>query len=150
MKTVLAILFTTFLLHGCAKSLEGDVYSREEAQKTMNFRWGTIESTRPVVIEGDRSEKGQLAGAIIGGMAGHGATNSSTQGLATAVGAVAGAIAGTMAEEKMSRTQGLEITLQMDDGQNLVIVQEVKSVDEFAAGQHVKVISGNGKLRIAK
>ena len=126
------------------------MYSREEAQKTMNFRWGTIESTRPVVIEGDRSEKGQLAGAIIGGMAGHGATNSSTQGLATAVGAVAGAIAGTMAEEKMSRTQGLEITLQMDDGQNLVIVQEVKSVDEFAAGQHVKVISGNGKLRIAK
>ena len=150
MKTFLGILFASFLLHGCASSLEGDVYSRAEAQKTMNFKWGTVESTRPVVIEGDRSEKGQLAGAIIGGVAGHGATDSRTQGLATAVGAVAGAIAGTMAEEKMSRAQGLEITLKLDDGQNLVIVQEVESVDEFVAGDRVKIISGQGKLRIAR
>ncbi len=143
-------LFVIFLLNSCASSLEGDVYSRNEAQKTMNFRWATVESTRPVVIEGDRSEKGSLAGAVIGGVAGHGTTNSSTQGLVTAVGAVAGAVVGQMAEEKMTRAQGLEITLKVDDGSNVIIVQEVEKVDEFAAGDRVKVVSGNGKLRVAK
>jgi len=150
MKQLFYFLFGALLLQGCASSLEGDVYSRNEAQKAMNFKWGTIESTKPVVIEGDRTEKGQLAGAIIGGVAGNGLTNSRTQGLATAVGVVAGAIAGQMAEEKMTRAQGLEITLKLDNGENVVIVQEVEKVDEFAVGDRVKVISGNGKLRVAK
>jgi len=154
-KTALHFLFFTFLLavllaQGCASSLKGDVYSRDEAQKTMNFRWGTIESTRPVVIEGDQSGKGAVAGAVIGGIAGSGVTGSRTQGLITAVGAVAGAIAGTAAEKKMSQAQGLEITLKIDDGSNVIIVQEVEKVDEFIAGDRVKVISGNGKLRVAK
>jgi outer membrane lipoprotein SlyB len=137
------------MIQGCSSSLKGDVYSRNEAQKTMNFHWGTIESTKPVVIQGDRSEKGLLAGGVIGGLAGSGVTNSSTQGLVTAVGVVAGAIAGQMAEEKMTRAQGLEITLKMDDGQEMVIVQEVGKVDEFASGDRVKVISDDGKMRVA-
>jgi len=149
-KTTFILLLAMFLLQGCASSLKGDVYSRDEAQKTMNFKWATIESTRPVVIEGDRSEKGTLAGAVIGGVAGNSVTSSRTQGLATAVGAVAGAIAGQMAEEKMTRAQGLEITLKVDDGSNLIIVQEVEKVDDFVAGDRVKVITGSGKLRVAK
>lgn len=138
------------LLASCARSLQGDVYSREEAQRAMNFEWGTVEATRPVVIEGDRSEKGTLAGAVIGGIAGNTATAGRGQGLATAVGAVAGAIAGQATEEKMTRAQGLEITLRLDSGDHKVIVQEVKDVNEFVAGDRVKVITGAGKLRVAK
>jgi outer membrane lipoprotein SlyB len=149
MKIFALLLLSLMMIQGCASSLKGDVYSRNEAQKTMNFRWGTIESTKPVVIQGDRSEKGLLAGGLIGGLAGSGVTNSSTQGLVTVVGAVAGAVAGQMAEEKMTRAQGLEITLKMDDGQEIVIVQEVEKVDEFASGDHVKVISDDGKMRVA-
>lgn len=137
-------------IQACASSLEGDVYSREEALRSMNFQWATVEAVKPVVIEGDRTAKGQVAGAIIGGAAGHTATQSNTQPLVTTVGAVAGAIAGQMAEEKMTRAQGLEITLKMDNGQNTIIVQEVDNVNEFAVGDRVKVVSGAGKLRIAK
>jgi outer membrane lipoprotein SlyB len=150
MRTFLTILITSFLLQGCASSLEGDVYTREEAQKAMSFRWGTVETTRPVIIEGDRSAKGQVAGAVIGGAAGYGVTDSRTRALTSAVGAVAGAIAGQMAEEKMTRAQGLEITLKLDDGQHVVIVQEVENVDEFTPGNRVKVISGQGKLRVSR
>lgn len=149
-RLLLGILLAGLLLQGCAKSLQGDVYSRQEAQRTMNFQWATIDSTRPVIIEGDRTEKGTLAGGLIGGMAGNLANQGRGQGLATAVGAVAGAVAGQMTEEKMTRAQGLEITLKMDSGENVVIVQEVKDVNEFVAGDRVKVISGSGKLRVAK
>lgn len=138
------------IVQACASSLEGDVYSRNEALSSMSFQWATIEAIKPVVIEGDRSNKGALAGGLIGGAAGHATTGSSTQPLATAVGAVAGAIVGQAAEEKLTRAQGAEITLKMDNGQNIIIVQEVKSVDEFAVGERVRVIAGSGKLRVSK
>jgi len=95
MRAFVAVIISLLLIQGCASSLKGDVYSRNEAQKTLAFRWGTVESTKPVVIEGDRSEKGLLAGGLIGGLAGSGVTDSRTQGLVTVVGAVAGAVAYT-------------------------------------------------------
>jgi outer membrane lipoprotein SlyB len=148
-RTVFAAVILV-LLQACASSLEGDVYSRDEALRSMNFQWATIEAVKPVVIEGDRTNKGALAGGLIGGAAGHTVTNSSTQPLVTAVGAVAGAIAGQMAEEKMTRAQGAEISLKMDNGEHIIIVQEVESVNEFGVGDRVKVVSGSGKLRVAK
>lgn len=138
------------ILQACASSLEGDVYSRNEAQSSMSFQWATIEAIKPVVIEGDRSNKGALAGGLIGGAAGHAATGSSTQPLVTAVGAVAGAIAGQAVEEKATRAQGAEISLKMDNGEHIIIVQEVKNLGEFAVGERVRVIAGSGKLRVAK
>lgn len=144
------IILTLLLAQGCAKSLEGDVYSRDEAQRTMNVQWATITETKPIVIEGDRSQKGQMAGGIIGGAAGYGVTDSNTRALTTAIGTVAGAIAGEMAEEQLTKAQGLEISIKLDNGENIIIVQEVKDVGDFVAGDRVKLVSGSGKLHVTK
>lgn len=139
-----------FLIQACAPSLEGDVYSREEALRTLNVQWANVVSTKPVVIEGDRSNTGKMAGGLIGGAAGHGVTESSTRALTTAVGAVAGAMVGQIAEEKMSRAQGLEMTLKLDNGETIIIIQEVDNVSDFVAGDRVQLVSGSGKLRVSK
>lgn len=144
------IALSLLLAQGCAKSLEGDVYSRDEAQRTMNVQWATVVGAKPIVIEGDRSQTGQMAGGVIGGAAGYGVTDSSTRALTTAVGAVAGAIVGQMAEEKMTRAQGMELTLKLDNGESIIIVQEVKEVTDFVAGDRVKLVSGSGKLHVTK
>jgi outer membrane lipoprotein SlyB len=146
----LTMILSLLLVQGCAKSLEGDVYSRDEAQRTLQVQWATITATKPIVIEGDRSQSGKMAGGIIGGAAGYGVTDSSTRALTTAIGAVAGAIAGQIAEEKMTRAQGMEITLQLENGENIIIVQEVNDVNDFAAGDRVKLVSGSGKLHVTK
>lgn len=146
----LIIALALGLTQGCAKSLEGDVYSRDEAQRTMHVQWATITETKPVVIEGDRSQKGQMAGGIIGGAAGYGVTDSNTRALTTAIGTVAGAIVGEMAEEKLTRAQGMEISLKLDNGENIIIVQEVNDVSDFVAGDRVKLVSGSGKLHVTK
>ena len=57
---------------GCASSLTGDTYSRDEARAVQTVRYGTIESLRPVKIEGTKTPIGTGAGAIVGGVAGSG------------------------------------------------------------------------------
>lgn len=57
-KSVLLVAsFTTMslLLGGCASSLTGDSYSRDEARRVQTVRMGTIESLRPVKIEGTKT-----------------------------------------------------------------------------------------------
>jgi outer membrane lipoprotein SlyB len=50
----LVTVFTALalILGGCASSLTGDSYSRDEARAVQTVRMGTIESLRPVKIEG--------------------------------------------------------------------------------------------------
>ena len=62
----------TLALSGCASSLTGDTYSRDEARAVQTVRYGTIESLRPVQIEGTKTPIGTGAGAVVGGVAGSG------------------------------------------------------------------------------
>lgn len=145
----LLLLLACLALAGCADKLSGDVYTREEARNPMQVSYGTVDAVRPVVLEGDRNEFGHASGAIIGGVAGHAAGSGSGQDLATAVGAVAGAVVGGMAQEKMTRAQGAEIIVHMDNGSAMAVVQEVEDIREFVPGQRVRVISGSGNTRVA-
>ncbi|MBS7325853.1 MAG: hypothetical protein KIG85_04430, partial [Thiopseudomonas sp.] len=70
-KTVLiALLGSATLMTGCASNLTGDTYSRTDARQVQTVRMGTIESLRPVRIEGTKTPIGVGAGAAIGGIAG--------------------------------------------------------------------------------
>lgn len=60
-KSVLLVAsFSTMamLLTGCQSSLTGDSYSRDEARRVQTIRMGTIESLRPVKIEGTKTPIG--------------------------------------------------------------------------------------------
>ncbi len=62
-KSVLLVAsFSTMamLLTGCQSSLTGDSYSRDEARRVQTIRMGTIESLRPVKIEGTKTPIGGL------------------------------------------------------------------------------------------
>ncbi len=66
-KSVLLVAsFSTMamLLSGCQSSLTGDSYSRDEARRVQTIRMGTIESLRPVKIEGTKTPIGGAAGAV--------------------------------------------------------------------------------------
>lgn len=136
-------------LAGCADKLSGDTYSRDEARRTMAVQYGTVDAVRPVVLEGDRNMLGQGSGAVIGGIAANTVSGGRGQALATAVGAVAGAVAGGMAQEKITRAQGAEIIVRLDNGSGIAVVQEVGSINEFVSGQRVRLMQVDGKTRVA-
>lgn len=137
------------LLGGCQSSLTGDSYSRDEARQVQTVRMGTIESLRPVKIEGSKTPIGAIAGAGVGGVAASGIGGGKGSTVAAIIGAVAGGMLGAAAEEGLTRTQGVEITVREDDGSLRAYVQEVQENEIFRVGERVRIVSVNGTSRVA-
>ena len=110
-------------LAGCANSQSGSSYGRSSTRQEMTVRQGVVESVRKVTIEGGNTPVGTVAGAAIGGMA------------------------GSALEEKISKKDGVEITVKLDNGNLVAIVQEAD--EEFHPGERVRILSGNGSSRVS-
>jgi len=141
-------LAAVLALGGCQSSLTGDTYSRDEARVVQTVRMGTIESLRPVKIEGTKTPIGAGAGAVVGGIGGSGLGGGRGSAVLAVVGAVAGGLLGAAAEEGLTRTQGVEITVREDDGTMRAYVQEVEPNQVFRVGERVRIMTVNGTSRV--
>lgn len=137
------------MLGGCASSLTGDSYTRDEARSVQTVRMGTIESLRPVRIEGTKTPIGAGAGAVAGGIGGSTVGHGRGSAVAAVIGAVAGGLIGAATEEGFTRTQGVEITVREDDGTMRAYVQEVQPNEIFRVGERVRIMSVSGTSRVA-
>ncbi|KTB57866.1 glycine zipper 2TM domain-containing protein [Pseudomonas syringae] len=135
-------------LGGCASNLTGDSYSRDEARTVQTVRMGTIESLRPVKIEGTKTPIGGVAGAVVGGVGGSAIGGGRGSVVAAVIGAVAGGLLGSATEEGLTRTQGVEITVREDDGSMRAYVQQVQENEIFRVGERVRIMSVNGTSRV--
>ena len=73
-------------------------------------------------------------GIAVGGTVGGG----SGKGVARAAGAVGGAAAGGALEEKATRQMGLEITVELENGEVVAVVQAAD--EQFDVGDKVRVL----------
>lgn len=131
----------------CASSNSGSVYSREEARKVQTVRTGIVESVRQVTLEGTKSQIGTVAGGAVGGIAGSSVGSGRGSAVGAVIGAVVGGIAGAAAEEGLTRKDGLEITVKLDGGGLVAIVQEAD--EAFKAGEKVRLIEHGGTTRVS-
>lgn len=136
-------------LAGCASSKSGSVYSRDQARQEMTVRMGVVESVREVTMEGTKSGVGTASGAVIGGVAGSNIGHGKGAIIGTVIGAVVGGIAGNAVEEGVTKKQAMEITVRLDSGQMVAVVQEGDPA-EFRAGDQVRVLSGRGESRVTR
>lgn len=134
---------------GCASNLGGGAYERSEARGVMNVRFGEVTTVRPVLLEGTESGVGALSGAAIGGIAGSGVGGGRGSAIATVIGAVAGGVAGAAIEGGATKRQGIEVTVKLDGGQYLAVVQE-DGGEEFRVGERVRILDGRGATRVAR
>lgn len=149
MKTLSLLLISLAVLAGCASSKSGDVYTRDQARREQNIRMGVVESVREVLMEGTKSPVGAIAGAAVGGVAGSTLGGGKGSTIAAVIGAVAGGLAGSAIEEGVTRKQAMEITIKMDNGQLIAIVQEGDPL-EFRPGDRVRIISSGGESRVTR
>ncbi|RRV06833.1 glycine zipper 2TM domain-containing protein [Pseudomonas sp. v388] len=135
-------------LGGCTSNLTGDSYSRDEARTVQTVRLGTVESLRPVKIEGTKTPIGAGAGAVVGGVGGSAIGGGRGSVVAAVIGAVAGGLLGSATEEGFTRTQGVEITVREDDGSMRAYVQQVQENEIFRVGERVRIMTVNGTSRV--
>ena len=109
----------------------------------------TVESVRPVQIEGTKSSVGTAAGAVVGGIAGStvGSGSGKDSSVGAVLGSVAGGVAGAAIEEGVTRQAGLEITVKFDDGRMIAVTQAAD--EKFQPGDRVRVLTGGGVTRIS-
>ena len=141
------VVMLATLLAGCASSNSGDVYTREQTRQVQTVQMGIVESVRTVKIEGTKTPVGAAAGAVVGGVAGSTVGHGSGSTIAAVVGAVAGGLAGSAIEEGVTRKDGLEITVKLDNGTMLAIVQEAD--EAFNPGDRIRVLEGGGVTRVS-
>lgn len=135
------------VLAACASANSGSVYSRDEARKVQTIRTGVVESVRQVKLEGSKTPIGTITGAAVGGIAG-GATGSGSGGtIAAVIGAVAGGLLGSAIEEGVTRKNGIEITIKLDGGTLVAVVQEAD--EAFAPGDRVRLVESGGTTRVS-
>lgn len=144
------LIALSLFVTGCATSLEGGVYSRDEARKTQSVEYGVINEVRAVVIEGTQTGAGAAVGGAVGAIGGTGVSGVDRESrVASVLLGTVGAVVGNKAEEAMTRAQGLEMVITLDSGRTLSLVQEVESVDQFAPGQRIKLIGTGSASRVS-
>ena len=149
LRAMAAAAVAVLVLGGCAQGLGGGTYSRTEARRAMTVQFGTVESVRAVQLEGTKTPVGSVAGAAIGGIAGNTVGGGRGQAIATVIGAVAGGLAGSAVEEGATRQPGVEVTVRLDNGQFLAVVQADEG-ERFRLGERVRILRDAGTTRVSR
>lgn len=148
LRRVAASLIIAALLSGCASTLSGDSYSRDEARKVQTVKMGTVEHVRLVVIEGTKTPIGAAAGGAVGGIAGSTMGHGAGSDIAAVLGAVVGGVAGATVEEQATKRQGEEITVRLENGEILAVVQEKTDKETFNVGDKIRILTVQGTTRV--
>lgn len=137
-----AALFST----GCTTSSSGNVFARDEALHASVMVEGTVIEVRAGKIEGEQSGLGAVGGAAMGGVVGNLFGGGKGNTIATVGGAIAGGLAGNAVEKGVTGSRAYQITVKLDDGRTIVVVQETDI--QFAPQQRVRAVVTGDKWRI--
>jgi len=135
---ITAVLLTVTMAGCAARSMSGDVYSRERAQRVQTIEYGEVLEVRPILIEGTKSGAGTVAGGVLGGALGSGVGRGAGSTIAVVGGAIAGAVVGSAVEEGATKQSGVEVTIRMDTGKTIALVQGIDP--PIRAGDRVRVL----------
>ena len=142
------IIAIALALGACATS-NPNVVPVYQAQRVSHVYDATVLAVRPVTIDGSQSGVGAGAGAIVGGIAGSAVGGGNGAAIATVLGAVVGGVAGNAIERDSTTQNGVEIIVQMRDGQRRAVIQGV-TADAWTPGDPVIMIVTGGNARIAR
>jgi len=148
----LGLVFTAAALlglGGCAyPGYGGADYRGYQTGTEQSVRFGVVESVRIVRIDAPQTGVGAASGAILGGIAGSNVGGGSGAAAAAVAGALLGSIIGSHIEADANAGNAIEITVLLDGGRYIAVVQAPDEV--FRVGDRVRVLSGQGITRVAR
>jgi outer membrane lipoprotein SlyB len=143
-------LASAVLLGGCYPAYPtGTSYYRGETMRPQTIELGVVESLRPVRIEGVATGAGALTGAVAGGALANMAGGGAGRIAATIGGAILGGMVGDAAERDVNKRNGVELTVRLDVGRMIAIVQDDQG-EGFRPGDRVRVVSNGYVTRVTR
>ncbi len=110
-----------------------------DGRGAKKIEFGRVVEARPVTIEGSRTGIGALGGAVTGAVVTRPTRATPGQLVVTAAGTVTGAVVGRKYEEVMTRREGQEILVRLDEGPIVTVTQGVEE-GYFQTGDVVKIV----------
>jgi outer membrane lipoprotein SlyB len=138
----ITLLLACALVAGCAANSG----SNRNAGEELDVRTGVVEEVRRVPLPASGGYTGSIGGAAAGGIAGGTMGSGRGSQAASVFGAVAGSVAGRALENSMTAKEGLEISVRLDSGSLLLVLQP--DGEAFKPGEHVRVLSGVNSTRV--
>ena len=139
------MLALAMLSAGCT-NYSGNTYSGSQVRSAQTVQYGTVVSVQPVTLE---AVLGTVGGGVVGGVLGNMVGGGRGKTLATIAGAALGAAGGYAGEKALTKQNGLEITVELENGQQLSIVQAADQ--QFSPGERVRVLRGSdGSARVTR
>tara|TARA_E500000331_G_scaffold358644_1_gene428361 strand:- start:14843 stop:15313 length:471 start_codon:yes stop_codon:yes gene_type:complete len=143
--TVITLFFSACSSYGPSSN----IFSRNDAGSSYDVNYGEILFIKKVKIDGNSSFIGTWGGAQIGRNVGQKVGERRTNPIAGTVGAIAGAVAGEALEKEVTSKSGIEITVKIDNGNTIAIVQPDEGI--FKEGDRVRVLIGpKGQARVGE
>ena len=139
-------LLSTLFLGGCAQKGPHRTYPAGSIGSAMQVQRGEVLAIDTVTIDGRHSVIGTLGGAAIGNSIGRTVVGGSGKRVAGAVGAVGGAVAGRAVEGAVTTQTAVEVTVELDNGQVIAIVQN--GDETLNKGDRVRVLMGRRTNRV--
>ncbi|HET9577095.1 MAG TPA: glycine zipper 2TM domain-containing protein [Usitatibacter sp.] len=143
---ITAAALSALLLGGCAYNAGSRDYRGYQVMGEQSVRFGVVESVRGVNISPRETGVGTAGGAVLGGLAGSQIGQGSGQVAGAVGGAILGGILGSNIERSGNQRAGVEITVQLDSGKYVAIVQDAD--EQFRPGDRVRVLTGRGTTRV--
>lgn len=148
---ILTLLVVVALVGGCA-STGGSQYGERAAPVTTagtpeTARYGRITALETVQVDQDyKFGIGTVVGAVAGGILGHQFGGGRGKTLLTIGGAAAGAAAGTAAESKLNKQNAQKVTVAMQSGGAVTIIQPIDT--RLRNGMNVRITGGGEAARV--
>ncbi len=142
------------LLMAAVNTSASAAYNRNQAVPVEKVVYGQVESIKHVtqtqLVEDRNLGWKTFGGALIGGVVGHQFGGGSGQDVATVLGALLG---GAAANQYGNSTRTLEYKLiemmiNLDDGTQVMVIQDLDPGMSFAAGDEVRVVYLKGYVRV--
>ena len=141
-----AVALGAALVSGCAYNRGSADYQGYEVMGEQSVRFGVVETVRDVRISPRNTGVGATSGAFIGGIAGSHVGGGSGEIVGAIAGTVLGSIIGYNAEKQVNEVPGVEVTVLLDSGSYIAVVQQAG--EPFRSGDRVRVLTGRDAIRV--
>ena len=145
------ILCACLILGACA-SQTGGSFRSSQTRTAHTVIMGEIIQFDAAFIDNDASGLGAMGGAVVGGVAGNTVGAGRGRVLSALGGAVIGGLVGTGIERSMSSRDAIDVTVRLENGRVLSIVQEMGDEERsFRVGDRVRILCGaDGSARVRR